>query len=89
MSVSIRLARFGGKKSPFYRIMAADSRRPRDGRSIEQLGTYDPREDPPVVVLKRDRVRYWLSVGAQPSHTMKNLLAIHLEEPEASEEQTG
>ena len=88
MSVSIRLARFGGKKSPFYRIMAADTRAPRDGRSIEQLGTYDPREDPPVVVLKRDRVNYWLSVGAKPSHTVRKLFIDHLEEP-APEEQSG
>ncbi len=79
MAVRIRLARHGAKKSPFYRIVAADGRMRRDGRFLEMLGTYDPRENPAAVKLKADRVRYWLSQGAQPSTTVKNLLAVHLE----------
>ena len=81
MAVKVRLARFGGKRSPFYRIVAADARAPRDGRFIEQLGTNDPREDPPVVKLDRDRVRHWLGVGATPTDTVRNLLDRHLEAP--------
>lgn len=78
MAVKIRLARFGAKKSPFYRIVAADERARRDGRFIEQLGTYDPKQDPAAVVLKHDRVRFWLAEGAQPTDTVKTLLATHL-----------
>lgn len=72
--VRIRLKRMGAKKSPFYRIVAADQRRARDGRFIETLGTYDPRTDPSTVTLKEDRLSYWLGVGAQPSDILKNLL---------------
>ena len=79
MAVRIRLARHGAKKSPFYRIVAADGRMRRDGRFLEMLGTYDPREKPAVVKLKADRIRYWLGQGAQPSTTVKNLLDAHLE----------
>lgn len=79
MAVRIRLARHGAKKSPFYRIVAADGRMRRDGRFLEMLGTYDPREEPAVVKLKAERIRYWLSQGAQPSTTVKNLLDVHLE----------
>ena len=73
MAVKIRLKRMGAKKSPFYRIVAADSRMPRDGRFIEQLGTYDPRQNPAVVTIKEDEVLAWLNKGAQPSDTVRNL----------------
>ena len=75
MAVKIRLKRMGAKKSPFYRIVAADSRMPRDGRFIEQLGTYDPRENPAVVTIKEEEVLAWLNKGAQPSDTVRNLFS--------------
>ena len=75
MAVKIRLKRMGAKKSPFYRIVAADSRMPRDGRFIEQLGTYDPRQNPAVVTIKEDEVLAWLNKGAQPSDTVRNILS--------------
>ncbi|RMH44799.1 MAG: 30S ribosomal protein S16 [Deltaproteobacteria bacterium] len=71
MAVSIRLARQGAKKRPFYRIVAADRRKPRDGRFIEQIGYYDPRAK--VVHLDQERYGYWLSTGAQPTDTVRNL----------------
>ena len=77
MAMKIRLARGGSKKRPFYRIVAADSRMPRDGRFIEKLGTYNPllaKDDPARVKLDEDRVRYWLGVGAQPSHRVARFL---------------
>ena len=74
--VKIRLARFGSKKNPHYRIVVADSRSPRDGRSIETIGTYNPRTDPSTIELKNDRAEHWLSVGAQPSETVAKLLKI-------------
>ena len=74
MGVKLRMARYGTKKRPFYRIVAADIRARRDGRFIEQVGTYDPSPDPVVVRLKEDRINYWLSHGALPSATVKNLL---------------
>jgi len=80
MSVKIRLRRDGAKKRPFYHVVAADSRRARDGRYIEQLGYYNPivaADTESIVVLKEDRVRYWLSVGAQPSDTAAALLKRH------------
>ena len=70
MSLKIRLARGGAKKRPFYRIVVADSRSPRDGRFIERVGTYNPmlqRDDPKRVAFNRERIEYWLGVGAQPS----------------------
>ncbi|MBM74503.1 MAG: 30S ribosomal protein S16 [Proteobacteria bacterium] len=72
--VKIRLARMGRKKRPFYRVVAANSRSPRDGRFIEILGTYNPMTQPSTVTFKRERVDYWLSVGAQPSDTVARLL---------------
>ena len=75
MAMKIRLARGGSKKRPFYRIVAADSRMPRDGRFIEQLGYYDPMKDPFDLKLELDRVVHWLSVGAQPSDTVTRLIA--------------
>ena len=71
MSLKIRLSRGGAKKRPFYRIVVADSRSPRDGRFIERVGTYNPmvpRDHPERVVLKEERIRHWLSVGAQPTN---------------------
>ena len=70
MALKIRLARGGAKKRPFYRIVVADSRSPRDGRFIERVGTYDPmlpKDSPERVRLKEDRIKHWLGVGAQPS----------------------
>ena len=75
MAVKLRLLRMGAKKAPFYRIVAADSRAPRDGRFIELLGTYDPRTNPAKVTIKEEEVLKWLNNGAQPSDTDKNLLS--------------
>ncbi len=74
MAVKIRLKRMGAKRAPFYRIVAADSRAPRDGRFIEQLGTYDPTKNPAVITVKEEEVLNWLSKGAQPSDTVRSLL---------------
>jgi small subunit ribosomal protein S16 len=74
MAVKIRLARHGAKKRPFYRIVAADSDSPRDGRFIEKLGIYNPLQDPAQVVLNRDRVEYWIGQGATPSDTVRTIL---------------
>ena len=87
MAVSIRLQRFGAKKRPFYRMVAADSRAPRDGRFLEQLGTYDPMLDPPAINLKAERLEYWLSVGAQPSQTAASVIRRHRRTAEAAPEQ--
>ena len=75
MAVKLRLLRMGAKKAPFYRIVAADSRAPRDGRFIELLGTYDPRTNPAKVTINEEEVLQWLNNGAQPSDTVKNLLS--------------
>jgi small subunit ribosomal protein S16 len=72
--VVIRLARGGAKKRPFYRVVAADKRMPRDGRFIEQVGTFDPRAEKGSINLKIDRVEHWLKVGAQPSDTVKSII---------------
>ncbi len=74
MAVTIRLTRCGGKKSPHYRVVAADERSPRDGRLIEQIGIYDPRQDPPAVRLDMARLDHWLSCGALPSETVGQLI---------------
>ncbi len=74
MAVKIRLKRVGAKKSPSYRVVVTDSRSPRDGRFIEEIGYYDPTREPALVKLKEDRVRDWLAKGAQPSETVKALL---------------
>lgn len=73
MGVRIRLARHGAKKKPFYRIVVADGESPRDGRFLEKVGTYDPLKDPAEVTLNQDRITYWISKGAVPSDTVKNL----------------
>jgi small subunit ribosomal protein S16 len=74
MAVRIRLARMGAKKKPFYRVVVADSEAPRDGRFIEQIGYYDPKQDPALVHLKMERVDFWLSRGAQPSEIVAQLI---------------
>ena len=76
MAVRLRLKRMGRKNRPFYRICAFDAREPRDGRSIEQLGTYDPmeKEESKKVVMKKERIEYWISVGAKPSETVASIL---------------
>ncbi|MDX1764486.1 MAG: 30S ribosomal protein S16 [bacterium] len=74
MGVSIRLSRFGAKKTPFYRIVVADSKRARDGKFLEQVGTYDPRKEPSEVVLKEEALLQWLARGAQPTETVKRFL---------------
>ncbi len=74
MSVKIRLTRQGAKKNPFYRIVAADTRSPRDGRFIEQLGVYDPTREPPEFRYDEARMAYYLEAGAQPSDTIRELM---------------
>jgi small subunit ribosomal protein S16 len=74
MSVTIRLTRVGGKKVPFYRVVTADRRSPRDGRFIEQIGVYDPLRTPPEVRIDPERLKHWLSVGAVPSQTVGELI---------------
>lgn len=74
MAVKIRLARHGAKKRPFYRIVVADNKFPRDGRFLENVGTYNPLQDPAAVVLKQERIRYWIDQGAILSDTVKSLL---------------
>ena len=74
MAVKIRLRRMGAKKAPFYRIVVADSRFPRDGRFIEEIGTFNPVKDDKAITLDVERAKYWLGVGAQPSQTVKTVL---------------
>lgn len=74
MAVKIRLRRMGAKKAPFYRIVVADSRYPRDGRFIEELGYYNPLEEPAVVKVDLEKTKKWISNGAQPTDTVKTLL---------------
>ncbi len=72
--VRIRLRRQGAKKQPMYRVVVADSRSPRNGRFIENIGFYNPRTEPATVNIKEDRLRYWLSVGAQPSESVLRVI---------------
>ncbi|MBL7071201.1 MAG: 30S ribosomal protein S16 [Candidatus Omnitrophica bacterium] len=74
MAVVMRLKRTGSNKRPCYRIVVADSRSPRDGRCIEEIGTYDPKQNPPFIILKKERAEYWKGVGALPSPTVKSIL---------------
>jgi small subunit ribosomal protein S16 len=74
MSVKIRLRRTGAKKAPSYRIVVADSRFPRDGRFIEEIGYYDPLSEPPVIKVDADKVQTWIKNGAQPTETVKAVL---------------
>jgi small subunit ribosomal protein S16 len=74
MAVTLRLTRGGGKRNPHYRVVASDRRSPRDGRLIEQVGTYDPRPSPPKVTFDMVRVDHWLAVGAVASETVGQLI---------------
>ncbi|MCI5910448.1 MAG: 30S ribosomal protein S16 [Oscillospiraceae bacterium] len=74
MAVKIRLKRMGAKKAPFYRVVVADSRSPRDGRFIDQVGTFDPTKDPAAVNLDAEAIKKWIGNGAQPTDTVKALL---------------
>ncbi|MBR4874247.1 MAG: 30S ribosomal protein S16 [Clostridia bacterium] len=74
MAVKMRLRRMGAKKAPFYRVVVADSRYPRDGRFIEQIGTYNPLAEPAEINLDAEKVQKWLANGAQPTDTVKVLL---------------
>ena len=76
MAVKIRLRRMGAKKAPFYRIVVADSRYPRDGRFIEEIGTYDPTKNPSVINVDVEKANKWIATGAQPTDTVKKLLKI-------------
>ena len=73
MAVKIRLRRMGKKKAPFYRIVVADSRAPRDGRFIEELGYYDPMKKPADIKIDEEKAKKWLATGAQPTDTVKKL----------------
>jgi small subunit ribosomal protein S16 len=75
VAVKIRLRRIGAKKKPIYRMVVADSRSPRDGRFIETVGQYNPLVDPPQITVNEERVQQWLAWGAQPTETVKSLLA--------------
>lgn len=74
MAVKIRLKRLGAKRAPFYRVVVADSRYPRDGRFIEEIGTYNPLTNPSEIKIDGDKAKKWLSNGAQPTDTVKTLL---------------
>ena len=76
MAVKIRLRRMVAKKAPFYRIVVADSRYPRDGRFIEEVGYYDPTKEPSVIKIDEEKAKTWLANGAQPTDTVKALLKI-------------
>lgn len=72
--VKIRLQRFGAKKAPFYHIVVADSKSPRDGKIIEQIGTYDPMTKPSTIVINKEKLEQWMKNGAQPTDTVKTLI---------------
>lgn len=74
MAVVLRLSRAGAKKRPYYHVVATDSRNPRDGKFIEAIGAYDPNLEPPRIQFNRDRLDYWLKVGATPSETVADLI---------------
>ncbi len=74
--VKIRLKRMGAKKSPFYRVVVADSRYPRNGRFIEEIGTFDPKTDPSTINIDAEKAQKWIANGAQPTDTVKELLKI-------------
>ena len=81
MAVKLRLMRMGKKKQPTYRVVAADSRSPRNGRFIEIIGVYDPRQEPSVVRIDTDKAAHWISQGAQPTETVARLLKIAEAQP--------
>jgi len=72
--LTIRLSRFGKKKKPFYRVVVTESSRPRDGRFVEIVGTYDPLKKPAEVKLDAERIKHWISRGAQPSDTVRSII---------------
>ena len=74
MAVKIRLRRMGAKKAPFYRVVVADSRYPRDGRFIEEIGSYDPTKEPAAVNIDAEKAKQWIANGAQPTDTVRVLL---------------
>ncbi len=76
MAVKIRLRRMGAKKAPFYRVVVADARYPRDGRFIEEIGYYDPTKEPSVIKIDNEKAKQWIKNGAQPTDTVKKLLKI-------------
>ena len=84
MALRIRLARFGAKKRPYYRIVVSNSESPRDGKFLEIVGSYDPRQDPAVVTVKKDLLELWLSRGATPTDTVSSLLKRRVEPAEAA-----
>ena len=75
--VKIRLRRMGAKKAPYYRIIVADSRSPRDGRCIEEIGTYDPLTEPATIAVDAEKAQQWIKNGAQPTDTVKALFKSH------------
>jgi small subunit ribosomal protein S16 len=75
MAVVIRLQRAGAKKAPYYHVVATDSRNPRDGKFIEAIGAYDPKQDPPMVKFDKERLEHWLKIGARPSETVADLIS--------------
>jgi small subunit ribosomal protein S16 len=81
MAVRIRLMRIGKKKQPFYRVVVKEARSPRSGEYIDLVGTYNPLAEPAQVTFVEDRVKHWLSVGAQPSETVRRLLKKHTDIP--------
>ena len=76
MAVKIRLRRMGAKKAPFYRVVVADSRFPRDGRFIEEIGTYDPTKEPALVNIDAEKAKKWIATGAQPTDTVAKIFKI-------------
>jgi small subunit ribosomal protein S16 len=74
--VRLRLTRVGGKKNPIWRIVATDQRNPRDGRFLEIVGRYNPQTEPSTISVDEDRIKHWLSVGAQPTNQVKKLLRL-------------
>jgi len=83
MAVRLRLTRVGGKKDPIWRVVVADQRAPRDGRIIETIGRYNAQTDPSTIVLDEERVKVWLSKGAQPTETVRKLLRTQGIDPDA------
>jgi small subunit ribosomal protein S16 len=73
LAVKFRLSRFGSKKKPFYRIVVADERSPRDGRFIEKVGSYDPLQEPMQIILDKEKIKAWYGKGARPTQTVENI----------------
>ena len=84
MAVKIRLRRMGAKKAPFYRVVVADSRYPRDGRFVEEIGYYDPTKEPSVIKIDADKAKEWIAKGAQPTDTVKVILTLSSLKPAAT-----